>query len=165
MEVRTSPKLAATHRTVKWLAFAMGVSMLLYAAVAEALLAVSPESVGLWRTDETLATLRGLAIGCAAVILLGSRLLRRRLTEGGDLGRMIDQVMIPGQRYREMMRAALLGFAACEAVAVIGLLLLLLSGRREDFYPFLGAGLICLVLSTPRFEQWQRWFQRRNSLR
>ena len=75
------------------------------------------------------------------------------------------QVLVPGERVRRMITANIIAFALCDAVALVGLVLFLLGGAREDFYTFLVLALIFLLIRWPRTEQWQAWYAARGRLR
>jgi hypothetical protein len=53
-------------------------------------------------------------------------------------------------------QAAILTFALCEAVAVFGLVLFLLTGNSLDFYLFFAGSLFMFYIFFPKYETWEK---------
>jgi F0F1-type ATP synthase membrane subunit c/vacuolar-type H+-ATPase subunit K len=51
---------------------------------------------------------------------------------------------------------AILTFALCEAVAVFGLMLFLLTGNSLDFYMFFAVSLLLFYLFFPKYDHWEK---------
>jgi F0F1-type ATP synthase membrane subunit c/vacuolar-type H+-ATPase subunit K len=56
---------------------------------------------------------------------------------------------------QHLPQAAILTFALCEAVAVYGLTLFLLTGRSLDFYLFFAVSLFFFYLFFPKYAAWE----------
>lgn len=165
MEVKDNPRLLQSYRTVALLGGAVGVSVVIYAALTEFWLWSQPTFRG-YVHPAALRYVRPLIITAAAALLLLAGWVRGRLLGiGGSLESMVAQAMLPQQRSLAMMRAAIIGFAMCEGAALLGLLLFLCSGRRWDFYVVAAMSLIGLALRFPSYRQWQRWYGSRSSIR
>lgn len=55
---------------------------------------------------------------------------------------------------------AIIIFALCEAVAIYGLVLFLLSGNSTDFFLFMAISLLYFYLFYPKYSDWERlWIQ------
>ncbi len=85
----------------------------------------------------------GLAIGAVIVVRLANRgLLRDR----------------PGEPYPELLhrlsRAGILSSILCEAPAMLGLVLVLLTGATRDFYYLLFVSLVLAFMYFPRRRTW-----------
>ncbi|MBW1991699.1 MAG: hypothetical protein JRI59_06220, partial [Deltaproteobacteria bacterium] len=52
--------------------------------------------------------------------------------------------------------AAVISFALCEAVAVFGLVLFLLTGNWQVFYIFFAFSLLLFYLHYPKYEAWEK---------
>lgn len=55
-------------------------------------------------------------------------------------------------------------FGVSESIGILGLVFFLLTGSSFDLYAFVGLSALLLVLSLPRYSQWQEWLSR-HSLR
>lgn len=68
----------------------------------------------------------------------------------------IVQKIVPGKSVDNLPQAAIITFALCEAVAVLGLALFLLAGNSLDFYIFMVISLGFFYLFFPKYEQWEQ---------
>ncbi len=55
-----------------------------------------------------------------------------------------------------LAQAAVITFALCEAVALLGLVLFLLAGNAMDFYIFMVISLGFFYLFFPKYDQWEQ---------
>ena len=55
--------------------------------------------------------------------------------------------------------SALIIYGLCEVVVLLGFILFLLAGARNDFYVFLGLGIFYLFIFFPRFKEWEEWLK------
>ncbi len=165
MDIQDNPKLLQSYRTLTLIASVMATSIVVYAGVVEFWVWRHPGFAGL-AGGAGLEWLRPALIGAGVVAVLISGWVRGRLLgDGAGLGAMVSQVMLPQQRYQAMLRAVIVAMALCEAAALLGLLLFLLSGQRLDFYGPALVALIGIRLRFPGYHQWQMWYARRNSIR
>ncbi len=64
--------------------------------------------------------------------------------------------ILPTPSVEKLSQAAVITFALCESVAVLGLLLFLLSGQGLDFYIFMVISLGFFTLFFPKYDQWEQ---------
>jgi len=64
--------------------------------------------------------------------------------------------ILPTRSADNLAQAAVITFALCEAVAVLGLVLFLLAGNPMDFYIFMLISLGFFYLFFPKYEQWEQ---------
>ncbi|MDI6852166.1 MAG: hypothetical protein QME75_00995 [Deltaproteobacteria bacterium] len=69
--------------------------------------------------------------------------------------RFVPQKLIE-QSPRNLPQAAIITFALCEAVAVYGLVLFLLTGNSFDFYIFFAFSLFLFYIFFPKYDAWER---------
>jgi hypothetical protein len=67
----------------------------------------------------------------------------------------VVQKIIPARSKANLSQAAIITFALCESVAVLGLVLFLLIGNPLDFYIFMVISLGYFYLFFPKYEQWE----------
>jgi hypothetical protein len=65
------------------------------------------------------------------------------------------QKILPTRSADNLSQAAVITFALCETVAVLGLVLFLLAGNAVDFYIFMAISLGFFYLFFPKYEQWE----------
>jgi F0F1-type ATP synthase membrane subunit c/vacuolar-type H+-ATPase subunit K len=75
------------------------------------------------------------------------------------------QKILPTRSADNLTQAAVITFALCEAVAVLGLALFLLAGNSMDFYIFMVISLGFFYLFFPKYEQWEERVRAENSSR
>ena len=159
LEAAMKEQLRQRYRIAVIIGLAMVYSLLAYVALVELLR---------WR----LAPFRGLApfpaVDILRYLLLALsvanfyliRLVRDRLLPGER--QVVQAPGSPGgssERIGKLQVAATVAYAQCEAVAVFGLLLFLLAGRRADFYGFLALSVVSFAVYFPRYGQWEEWIQ------
>jgi hypothetical protein len=66
------------------------------------------------------------------------------------------QKIVPARSVDNLPQAAVITFTLCEAVALLGLVLFLLSGRSLDFYIFMLISLAFFYRFYPRYDQWEK---------
>jgi len=69
--------------------------------------------------------------------------------------KIVPKVM-PAKSVDHLTRAAVITFALCESVAVLGLVLFLLAGNSMDFYVFMVISLGFFYLFFPKYDQWEQ---------
>jgi hypothetical protein len=67
----------------------------------------------------------------------------------------VVQKIVPANSVDHLPQAAVITFALCEAVALLGLVLFLLGGNAMDFYVFMVISLGFFYLFFPKYEQWE----------
>jgi len=68
----------------------------------------------------------------------------------------IVQKILPTRSVENLSVTAIITFALCEAVAVLGLVLFLLAGNSLDFYIFMVISLGFFTLFFPKYDQWEQ---------
>ena len=68
----------------------------------------------------------------------------------------VVQKIVPARSLDHLPQAAVITFALCEAVAVLGLVLFLLAGNSLDFYIFMAISLLWFYLFYPKYENWEK---------
>ena len=68
----------------------------------------------------------------------------------------VVQKILPTRSADNLTQAAVITFALCEAVAVLGLVLFLLAGNALDFYVFMVISFGFFYLFFPKYEQWEQ---------
>ncbi|HWN70840.1 MAG TPA: hypothetical protein VNM90_24530 [Haliangium sp.] len=141
------------------LVYVMLLSSLLVYLVMGYQLTLQRETPGSEASLGLLAPILG-AVGLATLVasfLLRGTLLRKALA---DLPAEITE-----ERVGDVASAAftpwILGWALCEAVAIYGLILFVLTFRWELFLPFWGAGLVGLLLQAPTLRSLESALERR----
>ena len=66
------------------------------------------------------------------------------------------QKILPTRSVENLSMAAVVTFALCESVAVLGLALFLLSGQPMDFYIFMVISLGFFTLFFPKYDEWEQ---------
>jgi hypothetical protein len=66
------------------------------------------------------------------------------------------QKILPARSVDNLSQAAVITFALCEAVAILGLVLFLLAGQGLDFYIFMVISLGFFTLFFPKYDQWEQ---------
>lgn len=65
------------------------------------------------------------------------------------------QKILPTRSVENLSMAAIITFALCESVGILGLVLFLLAGNAMDFYIFMVISLGFFYLFFPKYEQWE----------
>ena len=66
------------------------------------------------------------------------------------------QKILPARSVEKLSLTAIITFALCESVAVLGLVLFLLAGNSMDFYIFMVISLGFFTLFFPKYDQWEQ---------
>ncbi|MBM4300822.1 MAG: hypothetical protein FJ121_04720 [Deltaproteobacteria bacterium] len=64
--------------------------------------------------------------------------------------------ILPNPSVEHLSQGAIITFALCESVAILGLALFLLAGNALDFYVFMVISLGFFYLFFPKYEQWEK---------
>jgi hypothetical protein len=68
----------------------------------------------------------------------------------------VVQKIVPAKSPANLPQTAIITFALCESVAVLGLVLFLLTGNFLDFYIFMVISLGFFYLHYPKYEDWEK---------
>jgi hypothetical protein len=62
---------------------------------------------------------------------------------------------------QRLMTAAVITYAFCESIAVLGLILYFLGGSPTDFYVFMLISLFFFSVYFPKYSRWEEWMKDR----
>lgn len=165
MEIMDNSRLQQHYQRAVILAIAMVASLPMYVAVGE-IVAAGADGFQGYARELPLQVVRGVAVLFGLFALFVANLVRRQLLEGeASLSMMVTQAMVPQERYASMLKGTVVTLALCDALALLGLVLFLLGGERQDLYAFAAAGLIAAWYHFPRYHHWQRWYAQRSRVR
>ena len=68
----------------------------------------------------------------------------------------VVQKIVPAKSPDNLPQTAIITFALCEVVAVLGLVLFLLAGNAMDFYILMTISLGFFYLFFPKYDQWEQ---------
>jgi hypothetical protein len=138
---RSSMALKARYLAVNFIGLAMIASVFVYAGVVELIKWQMAPFNGFARLDPgTASLLKYVFIAIAAA-------------QYGII--KVVQRILPAKSADNLPQTAIITFALCESVAVLGLSLFLLAGQPTDFYIFMAISLGFFYLFFPKYEQWE----------
>jgi F0F1-type ATP synthase membrane subunit c/vacuolar-type H+-ATPase subunit K len=123
---------------------AMLASLAFYVLVVEIIRANRLAPPGLAGDDPTVLRYLFLAVGVAMLVM--ARVGRARM-----LAASTGMAETAGR----LQTATVVSLAACEAVAILGLVLFFLTGHSRDFYLFLALAVLGFILNFPRWSHWE----------
>ncbi len=133
--------LKARYLSVNFIGLAMIAAVFVYAGVVEVIK---------WRW----APFAGFAALPAATASL-LKYIFLALAAGQYFIIKIIQKIVLAQSVDNLPQAAIITFALCETVAILGLVLFLLTGNGLDFYVFMVISLGFFYVYFPKYEQWE----------
>ncbi len=134
--------LKARYLAVNFVGLAMIASVFVYAGVVELIK---------WQW----APFGGFAkLPAATVTLLKYVFLAVAAAQYGAI--KVVKKIVPAKSVDNLPQAAIITFALCESVALLGLVLFLLAGNPLDFYVFMVISLGYFYLHYPKYEEWER---------
>jgi hypothetical protein len=133
--------LKARYLAVNFIGLAMIAAVFAYAGVVELIKWQMAPFTGFARLDpNTAGLLKYIFLAIAA-------------TQYGII--KIVQKFLLAKSADNLPQAAIITFALCESVGVLGLVLFLLAGNSLDFYIFMAISLGFFYLFFPKYEQWE----------
>lgn len=63
---------------------------------------------------------------------------------------------------RKLKTANIVVYAIAELPAILGLVLFMLTGKREDFYALGTFSILAMILYYPKLSHWEAWLQRKS---
>jgi hypothetical protein len=134
--------LKIRYLTVNFIGLAMMGAVFVYAGVVEVIKWQWAPFTGFVRLEpHTVALLRYIFLALAAGQYLMIKLIRK---------------IVLAQSLDNLPQAAVITFALCESVALLGLVLFLLAGHSLDFYIFMVISLGFFYRFYPKYEQWEK---------
>ncbi len=73
------------------------------------------------------------------------------------------QKILGARSVQQLMQTAIITFALCESVAILGLVLFLLAGQAMDFYTFMFLSLFYFWFFFPKYQDWEARLQAQSS--
>ena len=138
---RSLTTLKARYLAINFIGLAMIASVFVYAGVVEVIK---------WR----MAPFAGFAtLDPPTVAFIKYAFLALAAAQFGIIKAL--QKILPTRSVENLSLAAIITFALCESVAVLGLVLFLLAGQGMDFYIFMVISLGFFYLFFPKYEQWE----------
>ena len=133
--------LKSRYLAVNFIGLAMIAAVFVYAGVVELIKWQMAPFAGFAKLDpHTVALLKYAFLALAAAQF--------------GIIKVVPKIM-PAKSVDNLTRAAVITFALCESVAVLGLVLFLLAGNAMDFYIFMVISLGFFYLFFPKYEQWE----------
>jgi hypothetical protein len=134
--------LKARYLAVNFIGLAMIASVFVYAGVVELIKWQLAPFAGFAKLDPRTAGLLKYVFLAVAAAQYGAI--------------KVVQKILPAKSVDHLSQAAIITFALCEAVAVLGLVLFLLAGNALDFYIFMVISLGFFYLHYPKYEHWEQ---------
>ncbi len=134
--------LKARYLAVNFMGLAMIAAVFVYAGVVELIKWQMAPFAGFARLDPRIAGLLKYVFLAIAAAQYGIIKLIQKIGPA----RSVDQ----------LPQTAIITFALCEAVAILGLVLFFLTGNTMDFYIFMVISLGFFYLHYPKYEQWEQ---------
>lgn len=160
MEIRESAWLQQYFQKALVLSAVLGAGVLLCGLIGEILLRRGDHA------GQVSSALFVTAAVISFVLLPTIALVRRRmLGSGAGLHAVVDQVMVPQNRYRRMLQAVAVSLGMSILPALMGAGLVLLGAGRSELYLAVGWSVLLLAVYVPRHQQWTDWFAQRSNFR
>lgn len=138
---RSLTTLKARYLAINLIGLAMIASVFVYAGVVELLKWQLAPFAGFAKLDPRTVNLLKYAFLALAAAQFG-------------IIKVVQKIM-PAKSVDNLPQAAVITFALCEAVAVLGLVIFLLAGNSLDFYIFMMISLGFFYLFFPKYAQWE----------
>jgi len=139
---RSLTTLKARYLVVNFIGLAMIAAVFVYAGVVEVIKWQMAPFAGFARLEpHTVSLLKYIFLALAAA-------------QFGVIKAV--QKILPTRSVENLSTTAIITFALCEAVAILGLMLFLLAGNSLDFYIFMVISLGFFTLFFPKYDQWEQ---------
>jgi hypothetical protein len=139
---RSLTTLKARYLAVNFIGLAMIAAVFVYAGVVELLKWKLAPFAGFAKLEpQTVALLKYVFLALAAANFGVIKAVQK---------------ILPTRSVENLSMAAVITFALCEAVAILGLVLFLLAGQGLDFYIFMVISLGFFTLFFPKYDQWEQ---------
>lgn len=154
MEQQRQAVLDHAYRMIQLIGATFIASLLVYVVIVEfVLLRGEPADAAAARMLRYLAAV--LVIGSLFVVPVIQKLFLR--VNGGH-GKRRPGAGFADPAVGNLLSLSVMTFAFCEAPAVLGVVLTVLSGKRLDFYAFLLLSAVMFAVFFPRHAQCERWY-------
>jgi hypothetical protein len=139
---RSLTTLKARYLAVNFIGLAMIAAVFVYAGVVEVIKWQWAPFAGFAKLDPRTVGLLKYAFLALAAAQFG-------------IIKVVQKIM-PAKSVDNLPQAAIITFALCESVAVLGLVLFLLAGNAMDFYILMTISLGFFYLFFPKYDQWEQ---------
>lgn len=157
MDPFAEDSLRKGHRLAVYMCCAMIASVFIYAGVAEMVAAQNAPFHGYAPVPAAVyGKLRLILLIIALVDFALIPYIRSRALTSRRRSRAAYASSLP-ESVQRFLAASIVSFALCESIAIYGLVLFLMNGRRPELYLFIAISLAAFVLHFPRFERWREW--------
>jgi len=157
MEFSAFEGVKKAHRQATLIGVAMISSLFIYVIVVESIKSYFQGMAPLFIVE----ILRYLFFGLTFVEFFLIGFLRKRLL---SFGAVMDVFSDQGKTFspmaQKLLTVTIISYALCESVAIYGLILFLIGGKRLDFYTFLILSLIYFAVYFPRYNRWEELSKR-----
>jgi len=138
---RSLTTLKARYLAVNFIGLAMIASVFVYAGVVEIIKwQLAPFAGFATLAPGTVALIKYIFLALAAAQFVVIKAVQK---------------ILPAPSVEKLSLTAIITFALCESVGVLGLVLFLLAGNSMDFYIFMVISLGFFTLFFPKYEQWE----------
>jgi F0F1-type ATP synthase membrane subunit c/vacuolar-type H+-ATPase subunit K len=148
VDERHTEDLKRVYRLAMIIGIVMISSVFIYAFIVEFIKVNVKININL--PSSMVDLLRYLFFAIAIVEFLLIKFLRSRMVSGAPSSAKIQK----------LLSMTIFTYALCESVAIYGLILFLIGGRRFDFYSLMILSLIFFAIYFPRYAQWEEWLQK-----
>jgi F0F1-type ATP synthase membrane subunit c/vacuolar-type H+-ATPase subunit K len=148
VDERHMEELRRGYRLATIIGIAMISCLLIYAFIVEFIKVNVNININL--PSSMVDLLRYLFFGIAIVEFFLIRFLRSHMISGPPSAAKIQK----------LLSMTIFTYALCESVAIYGLILFLIGGRRFDFYSLMILSLIFFAIYFPRYAQWEESLQK-----
>lgn len=148
-------ELKKTYRLAVFIGIAMIGSIFVYAGLVEAI------RVGYipWKspilTPDKAKILKYILLGIPLMEFFLIKFIRQAILQE----KQETKLEKPSALFQRLVSASIITYALCEAVAILGLVLFILTGNYLDFYIFLVISLIYIAIYFPRYSHWEEWIK------
>lgn len=137
-------------RPVTAVAWAMILSILLYLGIAELIGYKNQPFTGF--APQSMPP-KDVFFAGALIAFIGIRLVRNALLKGAGTD--------PVARLNRLRTATIVSLLMTEIPAILGIILFLATGIREEFYVMVALSLVAAVLYFPKLHHWEVWMRKR----
>jgi F0F1-type ATP synthase membrane subunit c/vacuolar-type H+-ATPase subunit K len=146
VDERHTEEIKRRYRLATIIGIAMISSLVIYALIVEFI----KVNINIILPSSVVDLLRYLFFTIAIVEFIFIRFLRSQMVSG---------VPSPA-KIQKLFNMTIITYALCESIAIYGLILFLIGGRRFDFYSLMILSLIFFAIYFPRYAQWEEWLKK-----
>lgn len=152
--------LKKAYRTTMLIGLWLIGSVFVYAIIVEFVKTIG-HAIGAVSPAPSAAILRYVLFGVAAVIFFLIRVINNHFLAGDVRTTRTETASRYSPDIQRLMTAAVITYAFCESIAVLGLILYFLGGSPTDFYVFMLISLFLFSVYFPKYRRWEEWMKGR----